>query len=220
MLDYDAASMYPVRRRKGRVLGGYARSAAYRDGRGRRRAGPTCRGSSLARRSYSRVGNGPLEVPEQERRRPIFWQDQVYRLQVSWLARVFTQVSQQDRPQHGRVGREDVANRPVLPRLRQAHGERHLASGDRRRVLTGRVRMLDPVAYAIRRGPETAEEGVHRDRRGVHGRRGELFGEGLGAAYHLDPLARDVEVRVADGPLLSDVEEVHATVGAQGLCHA
>src|SRR5215216_3278026 len=116
--------------------------------------------------------------------------------------------------------REDETGRSVLRPVQQAHGERHLAPGDRHRVLAGRVRMLNPITYAVRRGPELSEEGVLRERLGIHGWYGELLCEGLGAAHHLDPLACDIEIRVADGPLLADLEEIRLATGAQGVVHA
>src|SRR5829696_2813458 len=118
------------------------------------------------------------------------------------------------------MGREYVTDRSVLLPVRQAHGEGHLAPGDRQRVLAGRVKMADPIAYTVWRIPELTEKGMLRERLGIHRRRAELFREGLGCAHHLYPLARDVEVRVTDGPLLADFEQIRIAIGPQGLGHA
>src|SRR5215217_8097995 len=118
------------------------------------------------------------------------------------------------------MGREDVTDRSVLRPLQQAHSERHLTPGDRHRTLAGRVRMLNPITYAVRRGPVLTEEGMLQECFGIHGRCGELLCEGLGAAHHLDPLTRDVEIRVTYGPLLADFEQIRIAPGAQGLVHA
>src|SRR5215212_3931245 len=116
------------------------------------------------------------------------------------------------------MGREDVTGRSVLRPVQQAQGERHLAPGDCHCVLAGRGGMRNPITYAVRRGPELTEEGVLRERLGIHGWYGELLREGFGAAHHLDPLASDVEVRVPDGPLLADLKEIR--IATQGVAHA
>src|SRR5918995_5197297 len=118
------------------------------------------------------------------------------------------------------MGRENITDRFIFMPFRQAHSEGQLAPGNRHCVLAWWVRMFNPVTYAIRSSPELTEEGMLRERLGAHGRCRELFCEGVSAAHHLDPLARDVEVRITDGPLLADFEEIGIVTGAHSLVHA
>ena len=110
-----------------------------------------------------------MAVAEAKLRRFAARKGQVYGLQVPRLAGILPQVAEQDRPQHGRVCREDVAHRPGFLLIQQARGERHLTSGDCYRILTGRVRVFYPVTYAVGGPQKRAKERVIGERLGVHG---------------------------------------------------